>query len=179
MIAMVYAVDYAEIRLPLPDAELAFIDLPSLNGKNKTSNPEVKLSGIFAGTKHIWEGTLVRMEGEIDPRSRMVHVVARVEDPYGIKSGNTQSPLYVGMFVNASIDGLTYENVFDLDRAALRGSNIVWVIDDENKLHLRKVNILRQEKGRVIVNGGLADGDKICLTALDAVIDGMEVRVEL
>ena len=82
------------------------------------------------------------------------------------------------MFVTATIEGRNFENVFDIDRAALRGFNSVWVIDNQNKLHLRKVDILRQEKGRVILKAGLTDGEKICLTELDAFIDGMEVRVQ-
>lgn len=178
-VALVYAIDYAEIRLPLPDAELAFLEISSFNGKIKNNNnPDVQLTGVFAGKKHIWRGKLVRMEGEIDPRSRMVHVVARVKDPYGISSGDGPYPLSVGMFVTATIEGRNFENVFDIDRAALRGFNSVWVIDNQNKLHLRKVDILRQEKGRVILKAGLTDGEKICLTELDAFIDGMEVRVQ-
>ena len=80
-VATIYAVDYAEIRLPLPDDELAFIDLP-LDYRGVSSErpaPRVILRTRFAGRLHEWEGTIVRTEGEIDPQSRMVHVVAQVE----------------------------------------------------------------------------------------------------
>jgi RND family efflux transporter MFP subunit len=178
-VAIVYAIDFAEIRLPLPDADLAFIETAGLSGaKRNTHLPEVELTGVFAGKSHSWHGKIVRMEGEIDPRSRMVHVVARVDDPYGQRSGDGNYPLSVGMFVTANISGRKYDGVVSIDRAALRGSNTVWVIDDENKLHLREIEILRQEKGRVLVSAGLRDGEKICLTALDAVTDGMEVKVQ-
>ncbi len=178
-VAIVYAIDFVEIRLPLPDAELAFIETAGLSSANKNTHlPDVELMGVFAGKSHSWHGKIVRMEGEIDPRSRMVHVVARVSDPYGMKGTQNKFPLSVGMFVTANISGQHYDEVVNIDRAALRGLSTVWIIDDESKLHFRKIEILRQEKGRVLVSSGLADGEKICLTALDAVTEGMEVKVQ-
>jgi multidrug efflux system membrane fusion protein len=177
-LAQIYAIDYAEVRLPLPDADLAFVDIAyNSNGSTGKKIP-VQLTTVFAGTEHSWEATLIRLEGEIDPRSRMVHVVARVSDPYAKKSKENKLPLSVGMFVKAEIEGRIYENVFEIDRAALRGKNTIWVIDDENKLNIRSVNILRQEEGRIIVRDGISEGEKVCLTALDAVVDGMEVLIE-
>ena len=58
------------------DAEVAS---PSLT----KPGPAVSLHAEFAGRTHTWRGFIVRTEGEIDAKSRMVNVVARVEDPYG------------------------------------------------------------------------------------------------
>jgi RND family efflux transporter MFP subunit len=88
-LATIYAVDYAEISLPLPDDQLAFIDLP-LDYRDqaaRTAGPEVILRADFAGRVHEWRGRIVRTEGVIDPQSRMVRAVARVKDPYGRGSG--------------------------------------------------------------------------------------------
>ncbi|NOG45992.1 MAG: efflux RND transporter periplasmic adaptor subunit [Calditrichaeota bacterium] len=175
-LGQIYAIDYAEVRLPLPDAELEFVDL-SYSG-SATKKTGVKLSTVFAGKKHSWDAQLVRLEGEIDPKSRMVHVVARVSDPYAKKAADNRLPLSVGMYVSAEIEGREYENVYDIDRSALRGKSNIWVIDNDNKLYIRPVTILRQEEGRIIVNGGIDDGEKICLSPLDAMIDGMDVRIE-
>jgi len=175
-LGQIYSIDYAEVRLPLPDAELEFVDL-SYNG-SAAKNAVVKLSTVFAGKKHSWDGQLIRLEGEIDPKSRMVHVVARVSDPYAIKSGDNRLPLSVGMYVTADIEGREYNNIYDIDRSALRGKSDVWVIGDDNKLYIRSVTILRQEEGRIIVNSGISEGEKICLSPLDAMIDGMDVRIQ-
>ncbi len=176
-VAQIYAIDFAEVRLPLPDDDLEFIDL-SYNSATIIKKVPVRLTAVFAGKEHSWDAELVRLEGEIDPRSRMVHVVARVTDPYAIKSKENKLPLSVGMFVKAEIQGQNFDNVFEVDRAALHGKNQIWVIDDQNKLNIRSINIMRQEKGRIIIDEGLEEGDKVCLTALDVVVDGMDVKIE-
>ena len=76
-LATVYAVDVAEIRLPLPDDELAYLDLPlSYRGVRQQAQPGVTLRATFAGETHVWNGRIVRTESEIDSVSRMVHAVA-------------------------------------------------------------------------------------------------------
>jgi multidrug efflux pump subunit AcrA (membrane-fusion protein) len=81
-VARLYATDYVEVRLPIPDRQLAFIELPLAGAFEEQAKPVVRLHAKFAGADHVWTGTIERTEGEIDPQSRMVHVVARVEAPY-------------------------------------------------------------------------------------------------
>ena len=105
-IATIYAVDRAEIRLPLPDDELAYLNLPlSYRGARNQAGPRVTLRATFAGETHAWRGRIVRTESEIDPVSRMVHVVAEVDDPYRSGSDPDRPPLAVGMYVDAEIEG--------------------------------------------------------------------------
>ena len=103
--ARLYATDFAEIRLPVSDDELAFLDLPLWYRDDgaKAEGASVELRADFAGAEHTWQGRVVRTEGEIDPKTRMVHVIARVDDPYR-RSGN-RPPLAVGLFVEAQILG--------------------------------------------------------------------------
>ena len=176
-VADIYAGDYAEIRLPLTDSDLAFIDIPyAYRAGEKANEPAVVINSVFAGKTYKWEGWLVRLEGEIDPLNRMIHGVARIDDPF--KASKDRPPLAVGMFVSAVIEGRAYDNVFTLSRAALRGENMVWVINAENELNFRTVDVLRTERDQVIITSGIDENEKICLTVLDAVVDGMEVRVE-
>ncbi len=80
-VATLYATDFAEVRLPLHDDELAFMNLP-LAGEPAGDPPVVLLKAEFAGGLHTWEGTIVRTEGELDAQTRMINVVARVAAPY-------------------------------------------------------------------------------------------------
>jgi len=175
----IYAVDYAEIRLPLPDEDLAFLDLPLVyRGEAATSRgPEVELSATFAGKTHHWRGRIVRTEGEIDPRSRMVHAVARVKDPYGRGNDPDRPPLAVGLYVEAAIRGRRVENVALLPRSALREDGRLLVLTDDDRLAFREIEILRRTREEIVVSSGLADGERVCLTNLTAVTDGMKVRV--
>jgi RND family efflux transporter MFP subunit len=188
-IGTLYATDYAEVRLPLPDRELFYLDIPfDLSGEQVTSDggstemqpgPEVQLRAEFAGEPRTWIGHIVRTEGEIDPRSRMLNLVARVEDPYGQAGGKNSAPLAVGLFVEAEIQGRRVENVFVLPRTALRsdgGDELVYVVDSEDRLRFRRVEVLRIEREEIVIGGGLASGDRICVSPMLAAVNGMLVR---
>ena len=187
----VYAIDYAEVRLPIPDEELAYLEpswlapaLPSDAPSSATANsdetkpngaPHVALQARFGGALQRWEGKVVRSEGEIDPRTRMLHVVARVEDPYG-RFTRREAPLAVGLFVNATIHGRSVRGVVVLPRAAVRGRDQVVVVDADERLRLRTIDVLRAQRDAVVVRSGLAAGERVLLSPLEAVTDGMRVR---
>ncbi len=178
-VATGYSIDIVEVRLPLPDAELAYLDIPLhyRGGAMSESGPRVRLTAQFGGDRYAWEGRVVRTEGEIDPKSRMVHVVARVEDPYGRRGGRTdRPPLSVGIFLDARIEGRTAEGVVVLPREALRGRDTVWVVDEDDRLRFRQVEVLKTDPEEVIIESGLENGEQVCLSALDAAVDGMKVR---
>lgn len=178
-LATIYAINYAEIRLPIPDEELAYFDTPmQFRGETaRSAGPPVAISAEFAGRRHRWDGRVVRMEGEIDPMSRMVYAVARVQNPYGRGSNPDRPPLGIGMFVEAEILGKSYPGVAVLPRTAMHGENRIAVVDDENRLRFRNVEVLRTESDRVLVRGGVREGERVCLSALETQVDGMEVRI--
>jgi RND family efflux transporter MFP subunit len=175
-VARIYAIDYAEVRLPVPDDELAFVDLPLvyrgdvLDGEG----PTVELSTQFAGQRHTWIGRVVRTEGEIDPRSRMVNAVARIENPYA-RSGS-RPPLAVGLFVEAEILGRVVEDVVVLPRIALHEGDRVHVVDETDALRLREVDVLRRETERVLIRAGLDSGERVSVSPLAVAMEGMRVR---
>jgi RND family efflux transporter MFP subunit len=179
-LATIYAVDYVEVRLPIPDDELAYLDRALLSeSQDAEGGTDVILHARFAGRDRTWRGRIVRSEGEIDPKSRMVHVVARVEDPYGRLSAAHEAPLAVGLFVDAEILGAIAEQVFVLPRASLRSEDRVLVVDAESRLRFRRVEVLRASGESVVVAAGLQPGDQVCVSPLDAPVDGMLVRVAL
>ncbi len=176
-LATIYAVDYAEIRLPIRDDDLAYLDLPlHYRDGDGGDGPEVILRSDFAGGRHQWRGRIVRTEGEIDPRSRLIHAVARVEDPYGRGGDPDRPPLAVGMYVEAEILGRSLRRVAVLPRAALRGRDQLLVVDGEERLRPRTVEVLRRTGASIVVGSGLTAGERVCLSPLAAVTDGMRVQ---
>jgi len=175
-VARIYAIDYAEVRLPVPDDELAFLDLPLVYRGDAVegAGPPVELSTQFAGQRHTWIGRVVRTEGEIDPRSRMVNVVARIENPYA-RSGS-RPPLAVGLFVDAEILGRVAEDVFVLPRIALHEGDRVHVVDVSDTLRLREVEVLRRETERVLIRAGLEPGERVSVSPLAVAMEGMRLR---
>lgn len=177
-LARAYSVDYAEVKLPIPDADLAYLRVPLAyrNGDGKQYQPRVKLIAEFAGREHSWSGRIVRTEGEIDPETRMVRVVARVADPYG-NAVRGRPPLAVGMFVRAEIYGNTLSGVVSVPRDLMRPGNQILVADGGDALRLRDVDIVRIERERVLIRSGFQDGDRLITSAVEVAVDGTAVDV--
>ena len=107
----------------------------------------------------------------------MVHLVARVTDPYGRLRPAGPAPLAVGLFVEAEIAGRALPDVVVLPRSAIREGDRVWVVDDESRLRFRSVEIVRAEVDTVVVGAGLEAGERVCVSPLAIPVDGMQVRV--
>ena len=171
-IATLYASDQAEVRLPIADRQLAFLNLPPmLRGElPEDMQPDVSLATEYAGRKLTWTGKIVRTEAEIDISSRMVQLVARVAN------AEQGTPLSVGLFVEAEIKGLSVENIVVLPRAALRNDNQVLIVDQENRLRFRPIETLRLYQDNVLVASGLQAGERVCVSPIQTPIDGMTVN---
>lgn len=149
--------DIFEIRLPVTVAEAAFIDL------NAGSN------AVLSDGKSEWTAPIVRTEGVVDPATRTIALIARLErlDP-------APTP---GLFVKARVRGRTLKGVAEVPRRALHGPDRVVIVDDAGTLRFRPVTIAWQETDVVRVSAGLKSGDRVVLTALAAVVEGMPVDV--
>lgn len=173
-LARIYSIDAAEVRLPLPDKELKYLDLPLLNRfqQDRNNGPEVILHGNFAGVTQQWSGILTHIEGELDSRSRMIHAVARVDDPY---NSENHAPLTVGMYVNAEIMGILVPDLVVVPRQVLRNQNQLLLVDKKNRIHFRNVEIYRIDGENVYISSGIKENELICLSQILTVVENMEV----
>jgi RND family efflux transporter MFP subunit len=178
-VATVVGTDQLEIIVPLPLDELAWLQVPR-NGEPRRGSPAqvVLQSGdqLFR-----WQGEISRAMGEIDPRSRMARVVVTVAEPVS-RDGTSRSllnELLPGMFVEVHLQGADLTGVFTIPRGALHDNDTLWIVDDENRLHIRPVDILRRERNVVLVRSGLEPGEKLVLTNLSGVSEGLLLRPQL
>jgi RND family efflux transporter MFP subunit len=174
-VAMLYATDFAEVRLPVHDDELAYLNLP-LDGiaLSVGSEATAMLRAKFAGQQHEWQSTIVRTEGELDPQTRMINLVAQVESPYAAVDG--RPPLAVGLFVEAEIQGQMVDNVFVLPRSAIQANQQVYIVTEDNTLEFRDAEILRIVEEDVYISGGLKAGELVCLSTVNNAVEGMFVQ---
>jgi RND family efflux transporter MFP subunit len=173
-IASLYASDFAEVRLPVADNQLAYLDLPlGQRGELKIEDtPQVLLSTVYGGQRYEWIGRLVRTEAEIDAKSRMINAIVRVDN----RDNPDLPPLPIGLFVNAKIEGRFVDNLVSLPRAAMRNGNQVLVVDAENRLRFRKVELFRFDQDRVLIQAGLKNGELVNVSPIQTVIEGMKVK---
>jgi RND family efflux transporter MFP subunit len=173
-IANLYATDLAEVRLPLHDEELAYLDLPLAGTPFNNREPTVVLRAQFAGQQHTWDGRVVRTEGELDPRTRMINVIAQVEAPY--EQTENRPPLAVGLFVEAEIIGHLVNNIFVLPRSALQPNEQIYVVGNDNRLQFRDVTILRSVDENIYITDGIRPGELLCLSPVNNAVPGMLVQ---
>lgn len=174
-LAEIFSVEFAEIRLPIPQNKLAYLELPDLTGDHEGSSIDI-YTDVGGEVKH-WTAQLDRTEGVFDERSRVLYAVARIEDPYA-RHHPDRDPLRVGTFVNANIEGRELTDIVTLPRFVIRAGNNVWVVDDSGRLRNRQVTLLRTGGDLIYISDGLDNGDRVSLTLLDAAFDSSEVIIE-
>ena len=192
-VAQLYSIEKAEIVLPVPDGDLAWFEVPTETHGDGSSRllgdassgvapdrvvnnrgSDVIIAGWYAGEEHRWDGRLIRAEGELDPRSRMVHLVAEIDRPY---DESYSAPLVVGMFVDVQILGREVDDVRRVPRRAVRPGNQVWVVDRDQILRVRPAQVAHASKEEMLVRIDMEPGEKIVVSQLTGVTDGMKVRV--
>lgn len=179
VLAEIYAVDYAEIRLPLSEREIGYINVPELYRNDSDpvhSMPRVTLNTNIGNETLEWTGRIVRAEGAFDVQSRQLFFVAQVDDPY-LKQDDGRPPLKVGSFVQARIEGEILENSIVIPRELYRKNEYVVVIDDDGTLRRKSIEIEWSDEENLVVSSGLSPGDRVCLTHLSFPSEGMKVAV--
>ena len=173
----VFATDLAEVRLPLTPDQLDFIDVPSQPGDPPVS---VKLiDGLAAGRAESpasWDAEIVRTEGTLDPSSRELFVIARINDPFGLQSG--KPPLRIGQPVRAAIHGHVLDDVFVIPRQSLRGVNRIYLVDpDEMAIRRTEIKPLWSTASELVIREGLESGQWLATNRLPYAPDGAPVEI--
>jgi len=169
-VASLYSIDAAEVAVPLEDRDLQWFRVPGFTSEDQTGSPAMVEADV-AGKRLSWSGKVVRSEGKLDQRTRMIRVVVRVEHPYAKKP-----PLTPGLFVTVRIQGETLPHAAVVTRSSLRANDVIWVVGPDHRLRFRQVEVARKQGDMVVIRSGLEDGDRVVISHLQAVTDGMAVR---
>ncbi len=179
-LATVYATDYVEIRLPLANADLHFVDLPEPrhDGESSATVPVQIQSSLSGDTT--WQGKLVRTEGAIDDASRQLHAVAQIDDPFLLQQGadsvRDRKPLKIGEYVTAVIEGRHLNEVIVIPNSTIYQSSYAYVVDG-GVLQRRELEIAWQNASEAVVSAGLEPGDALVTTTLGQVTSGTRVAI--
>lgn len=186
ILGRIFAVDYVEIRLPLPERESQYLNLPLTFRDQKNDTKEaapVFLKATVAGRKVTWEGKIVRVEGSLDAETRQATAVAQVMDPYGMRKEGTP-PLTIGAFVEAEIAGSPLQDVYIIPRNAVRAGNEIILIDrPQNTLRRMSVTPLVSNEKHIVISANAPkspkEGDVLCLTPIPFPADGARVEPKI
>lgn len=176
-LARIYAVDIADVKLPLTDADLAKLGL-GIGFKSSPSNPgpDVTFTATVSGISHTWHGRLTRTDSGYDTQTRTLYGYAVLKDPYG-KGADNGTPLASGMFVEAKIAGKTTINTIIVPRNALRGADKVYIANTDNTLSIRTVDVSSSNREFAVLASGLYGGENVIISPIRGVADGMPIEI--
>jgi RND family efflux transporter MFP subunit len=173
-VATLAGTDQAEIVVPLPLEELAWLQIPHAGQGGGATAATVQLGA--GGETFAWSGKVVRQLGDVDPQGRMARLVVAVEDPYGLRQRADERPiLSMGIFVQVLLHGKRLKDVAVIPANALRDGATVWVMNDGH-LKVRPVEVVRRTRDEVVIGQGLDNGDPVVLTNLAGATEGMKLR---
>ncbi len=174
-LGVAFAIDFAEVRLPIGTRELQFLDLPEHVGD---ANVDVVLhDGVNPNSERQWHGKIVRTEGALDVNSLELYVIARVDDPFGLRNG--QAPLRIGQPVTGLIAGKVLEQVVAIPRSAVRQLDQVYVVDQSQMtLSAKSIDAIWSDQQHVIVRqSNIPDNTLLSTTQLVYAPTGAKVEI--
>ncbi|MEC8418978.1 MAG: efflux RND transporter periplasmic adaptor subunit [Pseudomonadota bacterium] len=171
-IGTVYSTDTAEVRLPITDSDLMFVNIAS----QSTEGAPVSLKASVGGLTRRWEGKLVRSEGVLDTGSRVVYAIVEVKDPYNMK-GSHSAPIRFGQFVEAEITSRQNEALMVLPRSILRLDNTVLTVNENREIEIKPVEVARTTAKEVFIRSGVEEGSLVVTSAVPNPYNGMKVRL--
>ena len=159
------------IPLPLTDTELSYLGLPlGYESKGYFDGPKVVFRSYISRKNIEWSGRITRTSGSIDSQTRLVYAYAEVLNPY-----DEDPPLAIGTYVDAEIEGNFISNGFILPIAAIKNDNEIYVIDQNSKLKIKKIEIIGTEEDKVIVKGDISELDMVVISTINTGYEGMEL----
>ena len=175
-LAMTFAIDIAEVRLPITQNDLQYLDLTKLRAGLPL---EVVLQTQLGGETVSWAAVITRSECVFDADTRVLYLVAQVADPYGLQRGavGAQVPLMMGTFVSAQIAGRPGGDLFVVPRQSIYRGKTIWLVDDDSTIRPARVDVVRADENFFYISDGLMEGDRYCATAVEQPLPGMKVRV--
>lgn len=153
------------LRFSLPQA-----DLPTVLAAQRAAPLPVEVLGSD-DTSVLAEGVLLAVDNQIDTATGTVGLKARVD--------NQDEALFPNQFVNVRLHVGSGESLAIPVAAVQYGSigAFVYVIDDDDTVHIQEVAVGQMDGRHVAVSAGLSPGDQVVTEGVDRLREGSEVEV--
>lgn len=172
-VAVMFATDTMEVRVPLTDADLASMRIPvGFTASSANPGPGATVTSATGGRALTWQGRLVRTEASVDARTRLVYGVVEVRSPFDARN---PAPLAPGMFVSARLEGSSRETLVAAPRSALKRNEFVYVVTPQNTIDIRQVRAAQTTADEVLFREGVADGERVVVSVVASPRQGMSV----
>ena len=173
-VGAIYTSSEIEVTLAVKDNDLQFLSIP-MDGRKLDPSEQalVEIKSFYKGKNQTWIGRLERVDGVIDPITRMINLIAVFKNDF-IEIDKPNLP--IGLFVEAQIDGIKLKNIFSIPVNAISQNNEVYIVNNDNELVSIKLPILKKYSDFVIVKDGLKAGERIVTSKLSTASNGIKVN---
>jgi RND family efflux transporter MFP subunit len=164
------------VQAKIPVDQLRWITIPDGDGQQGS---EVKVFDEAAWGTGVWrQGSVLRLLGQLEDQGRLSQVLISVKDPLVLDNDETGSlPLLVNSYVRVQIEGKTLEGVMPVKREYLHDGDNIWIMNKEDRMEIRPVEVVFRDKETVYLSGGLENGERIVTTDISAPVEGMLLRL--
>ena len=173
-VGSMYTSNEIEVTLSVKDSDLQFLDIP-MDGRKL--NPDQKsiviIKSLYKGEMQEWAGNLERVDGVIDPMTRMIKLIANFKNNF---IEETKPILPIGLFVEAEINGKQLEDIFMIPNSALTPNDELLFLNQDDALEIRKVSVLTKMKSHILVKEGMKAGERVVVSKLSIATNGMLVN---
>lgn len=176
-LATLVGTDEYWVEVLVPVDQLKWILIPHHKGE-KGSSVRVYNESAW-GTEAFRTGHVIRLASDLEEEGRMAQVLVSIKDPLALTpDAPGQAPMMIGSYVRLEIDGTSLESVITLNRKLIRDGNHVWIMNDNNQLEIRPVEILFRARDHVLIRQGIQSKERIIVSHLAAPVPGMLLRTQ-
>ena len=170
MLAELVGTDAYWIEVSIPVDRLSWIAIPRRSDEAGAQVRVRNQNGLEVS------GQVIRLLSDLEAEGRMARLLVEVRNPLGDEPAAPHAPLILGEYVRVDIQGRTLENVFRIPRTALRDNARIWVAGEDGTLQVRHVDPVWRDAEFVLLQEGLASGERLIVSDLAAAVDGMAIR---
>jgi len=165
------------VEVVVPVQQLHWLEIPRNPGER--GSPVRIYDSAAWGEGVFRQGRVFRLAADLEEQGRLARLLVAVQDPLGLRPENQgRGRLFVGSYVRVEMEGRKLESVAALDRSLLRDGDRVWIMDAENRLDIRPVEIVFRHRDRVLISGGIRQGERLVSSGLAAPVAGLPLRTK-
>lgn len=164
------------VEVSVPVDQLQWLHIPRAKGDRGS---EVRIYNEAAWGRDVFRyGHVIRLAPAVEAQGRMARLIVAVDDPLAYETKSNALPsMLLGTYVRVEITGVSLDDALSIRRTSLRDGDVVWVMNADDQLDLRSVDVVFRGRDEVLVKKGVRLGERVVTTDLGAPVAGMPLRV--
>jgi len=171
--ATLIGADELWIQVSLPVDQIKHVRLPSESNEGSRASIYYESGGKKQFLKN---GKVIGLRGDLEREGRMARLIVSFQNEPDDRPSNTQIPFLIGSYVRVDIEAGELEDCLAMEQSSLRSDNKLWVVDTNNQLQIRDVELYWQMDDMVYVSNGLQPGEKLITSPLKSAVPGTELN---